>query len=72
MLYTPRGPALIDPAVYRHYPEVDLAMLTLFGAPGEAFFETYWNGDAPADWPRREARGAVPALSAAQPPTAVR
>ncbi|PAU76777.1 fructosamine kinase family protein [Halomonas salipaludis] len=55
LLYTPRGPALIDPAVYRHYPEVDLAMLTLFGAPGEAFFEAYWNGDAPADWPRREA-----------------
>ncbi|APX92377.1 aminoglycoside phosphotransferase [Halomonas sp. 1513] len=55
VLYTPRGPALIDPAVYRHYPEVDLAMLTLFGAPGEAFFEAYWNGDAPADWPRREA-----------------
>ena len=55
VLYTPRGPALIDPAVYRHYPEVDLAMLTLFGSPGEAFFEAYWNGDAPADWPRREA-----------------
>ncbi|MBD3898216.1 fructosamine kinase family protein [Halomonas sp. ML-15] len=55
LLYTSRGPALIDPAVYRHYPEVDLAMLTLFGSPGEAFFEAYWNGDAPADWPRREA-----------------
>jgi fructosamine-3-kinase len=55
VLFTPRGPAIIDPAVYRHYPEVDLAMLTLFGAPGEAFFEAYWNGRAPADWPRREA-----------------
>ena len=55
VLYTTRGPALIDPAVYRHYPEVDLAMLTLFGAPSEAFFEAYWNGAAPADWPRREA-----------------
>nr|WP_163503991.1 fructosamine kinase family protein [Halomonas socia] len=55
VLSTPRGPALIDPAVNRHYPEVDLAMLTLFGSPGEAFFEAYWNGDAPADWPRREA-----------------
>ncbi|TFH86453.1 aminoglycoside phosphotransferase [Billgrantia azerbaijanica] len=54
VLHTPRGPAIIDPAVYRHYPEVDLAMLTLFGAPGEAFFEAYWNGAAPADWPRRE------------------
>lgn len=55
VLFTPEGPAIIDPAVYRHYPEVDLAMLTLFGAPGEAFFEAYWDGPAPADWPRREA-----------------
>ena len=54
VFFTPSGPAIIDPAVYRHYPEVDLAMLTLFGAPGEAFFEAYWNGRAPADWPRRE------------------
>jgi len=54
VLFTDRGPAIIDPAVYRHYPEVDLAMLTLFGAPGEAFLEAYWNGRAPADWPRRE------------------
>ncbi|QTF93884.1 fructosamine kinase family protein [Halomonas sp. BM-2019] len=54
VLFTPRGPALIDPAVYRHFPEVDLAMLTLFGAPGEAFFEAYWDGAAPVDWPRRE------------------
>ncbi|MGQ0333702.1 fructosamine kinase family protein [Halomonas elongata] len=55
VLFTRRGPAIIDPAVYRHYPEVDLAMLTLFGAPGEGFFAAYWDGDAPADWPRREA-----------------
>ncbi|MBT2773223.1 fructosamine kinase family protein [Halomonas sp. ISL-60] len=55
VLFTTKGPAIIDPAVYRHYPEVDLAMLTLFGSPGEAFFDAYWNGDAPADWPRREA-----------------
>jgi len=54
VLYTPQGPAIIDPAVYRHYPEVDLAMLTLFGSPGDAFFEAYWNGPAPADWDRRE------------------
>ncbi|MCL7940586.1 fructosamine kinase family protein [Halomonas sp. ATCH28] len=54
VLFTPQGPAIIDPAVYRHYPEVDLAMLTLFGAPGEAFLEAYWNGRAPAEWPRRE------------------
>ncbi|RTR00478.1 fructosamine kinase family protein [Halomonas nitroreducens] len=55
VLYTERGPALIDPAIYRHYPEVDLAMLTLFGAPSAAFFEAYWNGAGPDDWPRREA-----------------
>lgn len=55
VLFTPQGPAIFDPAVYRHYPEVDLAMLTLFGSPGEAFFEAYWNAGAPADWPRREA-----------------
>ncbi|MBT2785384.1 MULTISPECIES: fructosamine kinase family protein [unclassified Halomonas] len=55
VLFTTKGPAIIDPAVYRHYPEVDLAMLTLFGSPGEAFFDAYWNGDAPTDWPRREA-----------------
>ncbi|UYG06509.1 fructosamine kinase family protein [Halomonas sp. M4R1S46] len=55
VLHTDRGPAVIDPAVYRHYPEVDLAMLTLFGAPSEAFFEAYWNGAPPDDWPRREA-----------------
>lgn len=55
VLFTPQGPAIIDPAVYRHYPEVDLAMLTLFGSPGEAFFEAYWNGHRPGDWPRREA-----------------
>lgn len=55
VLFTPEGPAVIDPAVYRHYPEVDLAMLTLFGSPGEAFFESYWNGSGPDDWPRREA-----------------
>ena len=55
VLFTPAGPAIIDPAVYRHYPEVDIAMLTLFGGPGDAFFEAYWNGGRPADWERREA-----------------
>ncbi|MCO7246314.1 fructosamine kinase family protein [Halomonas sp. Mc5H-6] len=55
VMFTPRGPAIIDPAIYRHYPEVDIAMLTLFGSLDERFFEAYWNGDAPADWPRREA-----------------
>lgn len=55
VLFTTKGPAIIDPAVYRHYPDVDVAMLTLFGSPREAFFDAYWNGNAPADWPRREA-----------------
>lgn len=55
VLQTRRGPAIIDPAIYRHYPDVDLAMLTLFGSPGEAFFEAYWNGRRPDDWPRRQA-----------------
>ncbi|MDT8894250.1 fructosamine kinase family protein [Halomonas sp. I1] len=55
VLFTRQGPAIIDPAVYRHYPEVDLAMLTLFGSPGEAFFAAYRDGAAPSDWPRREA-----------------
>ena len=55
VLFTTKGPAIIDPAVYRHYPAVDVAMLTLFGSPGEAFFDAYWNGDAPTSWPRREA-----------------
>ncbi|SDO18437.1 fructosamine kinase family protein [Vreelandella arcis] len=55
VLHTPRGPAIIDPAIYRHYPEVDIAMLTLFGSLDDAFYQAYWNGDAPTDWPRREA-----------------
>lgn len=55
VLFTSQGPAIIDPAVYRHYPEVDVAMLTLFGGPGEAFFDAYWDGARPDDWERREA-----------------
>ncbi|WP_110674577.1 fructosamine kinase family protein [Salinicola sp. RZ23] len=55
VLFTPRGPAIIDPAVYRHYPDVDVAMLSLFGDPGAAFHEAYWDGRRPADWSRREA-----------------
>ncbi|SJN15077.1 Ribulosamine/erythrulosamine 3-kinase potentially involved in protein deglycation [Halomonas citrativorans] len=55
VLITTRGPALIDPAVYRHYSDVDIAMLTLFGSPGSGFFDAYWEGNAPPDWSRREA-----------------
>lgn len=32
---------LIDPACYRGHGEVDLAMLSLFGAPGPAFAAGY-------------------------------
>lgn len=53
--YSDRGPALIDPAVYYHYPDVDIALLELFGTPQPAFYEAYWNGRAPSDWPRRQA-----------------
>lgn len=34
-------PVLIDPAVYGGHREVDLAMLRLFGSPGEVFFAAY-------------------------------
>lgn len=36
-----RVAALIDPASYYGDPQVDLAMLTLFGDPGEQFFDAY-------------------------------
>lgn len=49
------GPALIDPAIYRHYPEADIALLELFGNPPDAFYDAYWDGNAPDDWPRRRA-----------------
>lgn len=51
--YSATGAAVIDPAVYRHYPEVDIAMLELFGSPGAAFHDAYWDGRRPDDWPRR-------------------
>ncbi len=37
----PRVSALIDPACYYGHGEVDLAMLTLFGSPGAAFWGAY-------------------------------
>jgi fructosamine-3-kinase len=43
--------ALIDPACYHGDAEVDLAMLCLFGAPDEAFWEAY--GPLEAGWPER-------------------
>ncbi|REC96272.1 fructosamine kinase family protein [Kushneria indalinina] len=53
--FSTQGPALIDPAIYRHYPEADLALLELFGSPADAFYEAYWDGGMPDDWPRRRA-----------------
>jgi fructosamine-3-kinase len=34
-------PWLIDPSAYGGHREVDLAMLRLFGAPSERFFDAY-------------------------------
>ncbi|MCW2985240.1 MAG: fructosamine kinase family protein, partial [Conexibacter sp.] len=42
-------PWLIDPAAYGGHREVDLAMLSLFGAPGPRFGEAY-----DAVWPRAD------------------
>lgn len=45
--------ALIDPACYYGHAEVDLAMLHLFGTPGQAFYETY--GALEPGWEERRA-----------------
>jgi fructosamine-3-kinase len=42
-------PYLIDPAAYGGHREIDLAMLSLFGAPGSRFYDNY-----DAVWPRAE------------------
>jgi fructosamine-3-kinase len=42
-------PWLIDPAAYGGHREIDLAMLSLFGAPGREFYDNY--DDV---WPRAE------------------
>ena len=53
--------ALIDPACYHGHSEVDLAMLTLFDTPGEAFWEAY--GSLEPEWEeRRSAYQLFPAL----------
>lgn len=44
---------LIDPACYHGHAEVDLAMLSLFGAPSAAFWEAY--GGPEPGWPTRRA-----------------
>lgn len=43
--------ALVDPACYYGHSEVDLAMLTLFGAPPEEFWTAY--GPLDPDWRER-------------------
>lgn len=48
VLHTDRGPALVDPAVYRGHREVDLAMSELFGGFGPAFYDSYREA-----WPLR-------------------
>jgi fructosamine-3-kinase len=53
--------ALIDPACYFGHGEVDLAMLTLFDAPPEAFWDAY--GPLDPGWrERRDAYQLFPAL----------
>jgi fructosamine-3-kinase len=41
VLATDRGPALVDPAVYRGHREVDLAMAELFGGFSDRFMAAY-------------------------------
>ncbi|MDU8926509.1 fructosamine kinase family protein [Alisedimentitalea sp. MJ-SS2] len=53
MVDGPRISALIDPACYFGHGEVDLAMLSLFGRPSQAFFEHY--GTPTGDWVTRRA-----------------
>ncbi|MDR9482559.1 MAG: fructosamine kinase family protein [Salibaculum sp.] len=52
-LFTSGAAYLIDPASYYGDPEVDLAMLELFGRPHAAFYEAY--GHPEADWDTRRA-----------------
>lgn len=51
VLFTARGPYLIDPACHFGDAEVDLAMLTLFGQPDRAFWQSY--GPLPDGWHHR-------------------
>ncbi len=39
-------PAIIDPAAYYGWAEADLAMMVLFGSPGERFWEAYHDSRA--------------------------
>jgi fructosamine-3-kinase len=53
--------ALIDPACYHGDPEVDLAMLCLFGGPDQAFWDAY-GGLEPGSEERRPIYQLFPAL----------
>lgn len=53
VLFTDASAYLIDPACYHGDPEVDLAMLELFGTPHPAFYEAH--GTPAGDWPTRRA-----------------
>ena len=54
VLFAPGGRAfMIDPACYYGHGEVDLAMLTLFGSPPEAFWQAY--GALEPGWQARRA-----------------
>ena len=53
------GAVVIDPAACGHHPLADLAMLTMFGAPGlEAILDSYAEAaHLPDDWRERARRG---------------
>lgn len=58
LLFSDRGPALIDPAAISGHPLVDLAMLELFGAPHLPEILTAWaaaydTADLGPDWRER-------------------
>ncbi len=53
VLFAPGRAFLIDPACYYGHSEVDLAMLTLFGRPPEAFWQAY--GPLAPGWQARRA-----------------
>jgi len=40
-MFTPNGPAVFDPAVYRGHREMDIAMTRLFGGFDEIFYNAY-------------------------------
>jgi fructosamine-3-kinase len=50
------NPCLIDPAAYGGHREVDLAMLRLFGGPGERCFDAYHDAYPLADGHRERTR----------------